>query len=114
MNWQEAVEKTVTGLGYENVSGFYVAVNDTSAVRGLKTLRDFFAEFEELVHWQRPTRDAVAQRFAFEQFHDDEELAVLMGNFVDGADVRVIERGGGARLALKSLQSGRVRIKLRR
>ena len=48
--------------------------------------------------------DQLLQRLAIQKFHDDEGLAVLVVNFVNGADVGMIERGGGARFAAKPLQ----------
>ena len=40
----------------------------------------------------------------FQQFHHDEGLSFELVNFVDDADVGVIEAGGGPGLALKALQ----------
>ena len=39
----------------------------------------------------------------FQQLHHDEVTAVLLADFVDYADVRVIERRGGAGFALETL-----------
>ena len=38
-----------------------------------------------------------AERLAFDQLHGDERQAVGFADFVNDADVRMIERGGGAR-----------------
>ena len=48
--------------------------------------------------------DALLEGLAFEQFHRDEGLAFGLVDIVDGADVRMIERGSRLRLALESLQ----------
>jgi hypothetical protein len=45
------------------------------------------------------------QRHAIQKFHGDESLPVLVVDFVDGADVRVIERGGSFGFALEAAQS---------
>ena len=42
------------------------------------------------------------QGFPFEQFHDEELMATLLTDVVDGAHVRVIECGNRARLPLES------------
>ena len=44
------------------------------------------------------------QRRAVEEFHDDERLAVLLADVVDGADVGMVEGGGGAGFAAEALQ----------
>ena len=45
---------------------------------------------------------AVVQRLALEQLHRDEALPLDLVDRVDGADVRMVERGGGPRLALEA------------
>ena len=65
-------------------------------------------EVEQLVGRQRPAVDAVLQRLALEQLHRDEGPAAVVADFVDGADVRVVQRRGGARFALESRQRLRV------
>ena len=52
--------------------------------------------------------DAVLQRHAVEKLHDNEGLPVLLPNLVDGADIGMIQRGGGLRLALEAGQGLRV------
>jgi hypothetical protein len=42
------------------------------------------------------------QRNPIQEFHGDESLAILLINFVNRADVRMVERGGGLRFALKT------------
>ena len=42
------------------------------------------------------------ERLALEQFHDEEALVVVASNVVERADVRVIERGNRARLAVEA------------
>ncbi len=51
---------------------------------------------------ERLSGDAMLQGHAFEKFHGDESIAALIVNFVDGADVGMIKRGGGFGFALKA------------
>ena len=48
-------------------------------------------------------RRLLAQRAAGDQLHHQEEAAGLLADVVDRDDVRVVERGGGARLAQEAL-----------
>jgi len=48
------------------------------------------------------------QSLAIEKFHGDERLPVLVVNFVDGADVGMVEGGGGFGFALEAGESLRV------
>ncbi len=51
-----------------------------------------------------PYSDAVLQRLALQKLHDDEGLAFVLTNLMNGADIGMVERGGGAGLALETLQ----------
>ena len=58
------------------------------------------------VKGQGTAREAIGQRLAVEQLHHEVVHAVLMPDVVDGADVRVVQRGDGARLALEPARGG--------
>ena len=45
------------------------------------------------------------QRLAFQELHGDKRLSILLPDVIDRADVRVIQGGGGLRLALEASQS---------
>jgi len=45
---------------------------------------------------------------AFEKFHSDKSAAVLLSDVVDGADVGVIQGGGGFGFALEALEGVRI------
>ena len=49
--------------------------------------------------------DAMPQRHAVEKLHDDEGMAILLPNLMNRADIWMIERRGGLRLALEPRQS---------
>ena len=44
------------------------------------------------------------QGVAFQQFHGEKSLPLVLADVVDGADVRVIQGGRGPRLPLEALQ----------
>ena len=46
-------------------------------------------------------RDHVLQRHAIQVLHDDERLVIFLSDFIDCADVGMIQRGSGLRFALK-------------
>ena len=83
-------------LGDENVCGLDVAVNDASVVSGVEGVGAVDADFEEAFEFQRARGDEVLQRGAVEEFHCDKGAAVVFADVVDGADVGMIQRGGGA------------------
>ncbi len=95
-------------LGDENIRRLDIAVDDSLFVRGIECVRYFHAQLQQQIHGQRLSGNAVLERLAFEMLHDDEVSPVLLANLVNGADVRMIQRGSSPGLALKSLEGVRI------
>ncbi len=89
---------------HEDVGGLDVAMDDPLGVRGVERVGDLDAEIEDLLQLERLALDAVLERLAFQELHGDEALALVFADFIDGADVGMVERRGGARLALEARQ----------
>ena len=62
-------------------------------------VRDLEAVSEHGLGGQSARRDQLPQRPALDQLHGDEEVAAILPDLVDMGDVRMVERGGGSRLA---------------
>ena len=67
---------------------------------------------EESFEFERAAGDDVLERRAIEKFHGDEGAAVVFADVVDGADVGMVQRGGGAGFALEAFE--RLRDRARR
>ena len=98
----------VAASGHEDVGGLDVAMHDALGVRRIERVGDLNAKVEEGVGFQGPARHAVLEGLAVEQFHDDEALALMLANLVNGADVGMVERGRGAGFAAETLDRLRV------
>src|SRR5215469_440151 len=86
-------------LGGENVGWFDVTVNDPFGVGSVEGVGNLDPKSEELVQSQGAASDAVLQRSALEEFHDDIGEAVFFADIVNRADVGMIQRRGGLGLA---------------
>jgi hypothetical protein len=95
----------VAALGHEDVCRLDVPVNNSLAVGGTKRIPYLTPPFKHLRKRQRPPGHVMLQSGAFHQFHGDKHVAVLFANLVDHANVRMVERGCGTRLSLKSFQN---------
>ena len=98
----------MAALGDENICGLDVAVDDAFGVGGIECVGDLISYIEDLIERHGAAGDAMFQRLAVEVFHGDEPLAVVFVDFVDGADVGMIQRGGGLGFAFETGQGLRI------
>lgn len=62
------------------------------------------AQLQHFVAPQGLLSHAMLKRLTLKILHDDERLALLLANLMNGADVGMIQRRGSAGLALETLQ----------
>ena len=68
-----------------------VPVHDAFGVGGIQRIGDLYAQLQHLLDGQRLSGDVLPQGLALHQFHDQELLALVFVNVMDGADVGVIQ-----------------------
>jgi len=93
-----------TTVGDHDIVRLEVPV-DNACCRGIGYLN---ADLEHLGEAHAFPRYEMVESFATHVLHDDELRAGLGDNIVDGDDVRMIERGGSARLLYEALRACRV------
>ena len=98
----------MAAFGDEDIRGLDVAVNDVFGVGGIERVGDFDGEGEEFFDVHGAAVDAVLERLPIEKFHGDKGVAVLLADIVDGADVGMVQGGGGLRFPLESRESLRI------
>src|SRR5712691_5444416 len=69
---------------------------------------DLPSEADYRIYRQTFRANALPQRLPLDVLHSDIDLAGVLADFVNGADMRMIERGGGARLLLEALENALV------
>ena len=79
-----------------DVLGLEIPVNDPFFMGSRQTVGNLHADLDRL--FERNVRTFRTQRLPFHKFHHDEHLRFVLFRAVDGADVRMIQRGGGFRL----------------
>jgi hypothetical protein len=94
--------------GYKNVRRFDVAMDNASFVGSFKAIGNLQSQVEERFQRQRSSTHPGLQCLAFQKFHGDEGLAILLADVVNRANVWVVQRGRGLGLLLKAGQSLRV------
>src|SRR6266550_899305 len=76
------------------VIGFEIAVDDPCAVCARQTLSRVLQELEQLSKLNSLVMNLLAQRHAIDKLHCDELGSVVLADFMDGSDVRMIKRRG--------------------
>ena len=87
----------------KDVRGLDVAVHDSLRMGRIEAVGDLNADLQELRDFDRFGGDSVLESLALEQFHGDERPTLELSDVVNRADVGIVERRRGARLAAKPL-----------
>jgi hypothetical protein len=95
----------VAALGDEEVGGLNVAVHNTLGMGGIESVGNLSSDLEQLFKLQGLTGYQMFERLSVEKFHGDKCLSMLIVDFVDGADVGVVQCGSSFGLALKAAES---------
>src|SRR5260370_21912945 len=90
--------------GDEDSRGLDVTVNYALGVRSIEAVGNVDGDCEESIQFHRPASNQVLQGRAIQILHSDEEMPAFFSNFVDGANIRVIQRRSGARLAPEAFE----------
>ncbi len=78
-------------------------MDDALRMRSGQCIGQLPRDFNRFLNRHRAALQTRRQRLAFHVLEDDGDLAVDVEDVVDGGDVRMIERGGGARFAHQPL-----------
>ena len=77
-------------------------------MRGRERGRDLGTILQRVLELQALPPDQLVECLAGNKLHGDESLAILLTDFVDRADVGMVQRRGGLRLALETGESLRI------
>src|SRR5471032_2285811 len=77
-------------------------MHDALAVRGIEGIGHGECDVNEDRDLHRAASEPLLERLAFEQLHRDERW--IGADIVDGADIRVVERGGRPRFPLETIK----------
>ena len=87
----------------EHVGRLEVAVDDALGMQRRERGQHPEADGHGIGHAQRPAPQALGQRLTLEQLHGDEQLAALLADLIELADVRVVDPRGGPGFAPETL-----------
>ena len=80
-------------LGDEDVRRLDVAMDNAGGVSRIQCVGDFDSKREQSLSFERTARYAVLQRHPVQKLHGDERLIIVFADFVDRADVGMVQCG---------------------
>ena len=79
-------------------------MNDALGVSGVEGIGDFDGNFESFFQRARVAGDAMLERVPFQKLHGDEVAFGIAADFVNSADIGVVQGGGGASFAAEAFK----------
>src|ERR1700691_2690666 len=80
-------------------------MNDALGMQRFQRFRNLYSYVEDRVHFEGlAALHPLFKALAFQLLHDDEGMAIVVLDVVDGADVRMVQAGRRSRLALEAVQ----------
>ncbi len=80
-------------------------MNDPLVMRCFEPFGNLHEDRDGLIEWNRSSRNTLRERLAFHELHDQELLAFVLLQAVQGCDVRVIELSQQSGLSLESVHA---------
>src|SRR5262249_31089986 len=93
---------------YKNVPRLDVAMHNSLGMGRVQSVGNLNPQFQNSFDCKRLSHDHLLQSLSLEQFHCDESPPVELINFINCADVGMIEGRGRASLPAKALQCLRI------
>src|ERR1700675_4865047 len=95
---------SVPALGDKNVCGFDVAMDDPFGVGRVQRIGNLNRQAEQNVGLEGLSGDPMLERQSIQKLHHDEGLTILLPDFIDRADIGMVEGRGRLRLPLEASQ----------
>ena len=89
-------------------------MNDALGVRRIQCIGNLDRQVQQQIHLYGLAMDALLERLPLKQFHGDEVPAIGLADFVDRANVRMVQSRCCPGFSLKPLKSGRIFLQLPR
>ncbi|MGC2530459.1 MAG: hypothetical protein WA639_22140 [Candidatus Acidiferrum sp.] len=80
----------------ENVGRFNISMNDALAVGGIQGIGNFNGDLDKALKFEGARRNQMSKGNSVEVLHGDKSLAVKIADFVNSANVGMIQSGGRA------------------
>src|ERR1700678_812521 len=98
----------MSAFGDKDVGRLDIAVDDASCMRGVQRVRNLDSQRQNQFRLHGTPADSMLQRYTVEKLHDDEGLIAVLSDFVNGADVGMVQRRRSPGLTAETFESLRI------
>src|SRR5580692_10045327 len=95
-------------LSDKDVRWLDISVDNSGRVSGIESIGDFYGQRKQNLHLQRSRGNAMFQGHPRQKLHGDELAVFMTTDFIDRADVGMVQRGSGTGFAAEAVQGLRV------
>src|SRR5258708_19060145 len=95
-------------LGHEDVRGLDIAVNNSLGVGCVERVGNFDSEIKQALQLDSRAQDQIPESLALQIFHHQKQSSLVLSDFVNGANIGMIQRRGRTSLAPEALQRLRI------
>src|SRR5579872_1803621 len=100
-------------LSNKDVRWLDVAMDNSAGVSSIESIGDFNGQWEQNLHPQRASANAMLESCALQKLHRDERVVLVFpglmtADFIDGADVGMVQCGGGTGFPPEAIQGLRI------
>src|SRR5207245_3677684 len=81
----------LTALGQKDICWLDIAMNDPLAMRSAQSVRHLDCDLQQLIQFPRLAMYPLFQASAIQLLHHNERIPIVIFNFVDSADARMIQ-----------------------
>ena len=104
----EVEDLCVAAVGDKKIRRLDVTMHDAFGMSRIERVGDLDTQVNQTVNFEGATQHGFAQSLTFQVLHYDEAQPLMFANFVNGADVGMIQSGSRASFAAKTFQGLRV------
>ena len=95
-------------VGNENVGRLNIAVNNPFRMGSIQGVCDLDRQGEETIEFHGPPIDQMFQRLAGKTLHHDEKVSFMLADFMNRANVGMVQCGSRTRFPPKTFKSLRI------
>ena len=98
----------VSAIGHEKICRLNIAMDDAFGMGGFESVGNLDTDVEEALKFEWAAKEQLFECLPFQVLHNNEGPSVIFANFVDGADIWMVQRRCSAGFTAEALEGLRI------